>query len=96
MCVDHFYGFAAFMKNHMTWSDADTESFLEVDVNLNLTLEIYTRPFTMMPISAVEGPGNIMMQALVDKLVPLLLKQMLQDYDDWVQKQLYSVNQYSS
>ncbi|KAK2453013.1 hypothetical protein P8452_00685 [Trifolium repens] len=88
--------FSAFMKNHMTWSDADTESFLEVDVNLNLTLEIYTRPFTMMPISAVEGPGNIMMQALVDKLVPLLLEQMLQDYDEWVQKQLYFVNQSSS
>ncbi|PNX62841.1 hypothetical protein L195_g053200, partial [Trifolium pratense] len=42
MFVDNFHGFAAFMKNHMTWNDDDdddTESFLEVDVNLNLTLE---------------------------------------------------------
>ncbi|CAL5206396.1 unnamed protein product [Lathyrus oleraceus] len=90
---DHF---SAFMINRMTWSDADAESFLEVDVKLNLTLEIYTRPFTMMPISAVEGPGNIMMQALVDKLVPLLLEQMLQDYDEWIQKQLCCLNKSSS
>ncbi|XP_004498600.1 uncharacterized protein [Cicer arietinum] len=92
--------FSAFMINHMTWGDGDgdgdAESFLEVDVKLNLTLEIYTPPFTMMPISAVERPGNIMMQALVDKLVPLLLQQMLKDYDEWVQKQLYSLNQSSS
>ncbi|CAL0333038.1 unnamed protein product [Lupinus luteus] len=85
--------FSAFMRNHMTWGgdgdgDGDAESFLEVDVKLNLTLEIYTRPFTMLPISTVERPGNLMMQALVDKLVPLLLQQMLQDYDEWVQKQL--------
>ncbi|XP_061364336.1 uncharacterized protein LOC133307793 isoform X2 [Gastrolobium bilobum] len=85
--------FSAFMVNHMTWGGADAESFLEADVKLNLTLEIYTSPFTMMPISAVERPGNLMMQALVDKLVPLLLQQMLQDYDDWVQKQLDSLNQ---
>ncbi|KAL4372041.1 hypothetical protein AHAS_Ahas06G0226100 [Arachis hypogaea] len=79
--------FSALMVNHMTWGGADAESFLEVDVKLNLTLEIYTKPFTMMPVSAVERPGNLIMQALVDKLVPLLLRQMLQDYDEWVQKQ---------
>ncbi|TKY58211.1 hypothetical protein E2542_SST15267 [Spatholobus suberectus] len=89
--------FSAFMVNHMTWGGAGAESVLEVDVKLNLTLEkdlclqIYTRPFTMMPTSAVEAPGNIMMQALVDKLVPLLLQQMLQDYDEWVKKQSYSL-----
>ncbi|KAK7293570.1 hypothetical protein RJT34_16438 [Clitoria ternatea] len=88
--------FSAFMINHMRWGGAGAESFLEVDVKLNLTLEIYTRPFTMMPISTVEGPGNIMMQALVDKLVPLLLQQMLQDYDEWVQKQSHFLNQDSS
>ncbi|EXB60446.1 hypothetical protein L484_014899 [Morus notabilis] len=51
--------FSAFMRNHMTWDTNDSESFLEVDVTLNLTLEIYTRPFTMMPVSAVERPGNL-------------------------------------
>jgi hypothetical protein len=40
MFINHFYGFAAYMVNHMTWSDADTDSFLEVDVKLNLTLEV--------------------------------------------------------
>ncbi|XP_024930554.1 uncharacterized protein LOC107420795 isoform X2 [Ziziphus jujuba] len=51
--------FSAFMVNHMTWDRDDLESYLEVDVKLNLTLEIYTRPFTMMPASAVERPGNL-------------------------------------
>ncbi|PRQ38133.1 hypothetical protein RchiOBHm_Chr4g0410411 [Rosa chinensis] len=79
--------FSALMTNHMSWGTDDSESFLEVDVKLNLTLEIYTRPFTMMPVSAVERPGNLMMQALLDRLVPLLLQQLLQDYDKWVHKQ---------
>ncbi|XP_073156598.1 uncharacterized protein [Henckelia pumila] len=48
---------------------------------------IYTQPFTMLPVSAVEGPGNLMMQALVDQLVPLLVQQLLQDYEDWVRAQ---------
>nr|CCH47217.1 hypothetical protein [Lupinus angustifolius] len=91
--LSHAYGenphWETFMRNHMTWGGGDdAESFLEVDVKLNLTLEIYTRPFTMLPISAVERPGNLMMQALVDKLVPMLLQQMIQDYDEWVQNQL--------
>ncbi|KAK2658304.1 hypothetical protein Ddye_004837 [Dipteronia dyeriana] len=78
---DHF---SAFMSNHMTWNTNDSESFLEANVKLNISLEIYTRPFTFLPTSAVEGPGNIMMQALVDRLVPLLLQQLRQDYDEWV------------
>ncbi|GMN39789.1 hypothetical protein TIFTF001_009026 [Ficus carica] len=79
--------FSAFMRNHMTWDTNDSESILEVDVMLNLTLEIYTRPFTMMPVSAVERPGNLMLQALLDRLVPLLLQQILQDYGKWVHQQ---------
>ncbi|KOM38391.1 hypothetical protein LR48_Vigan03g177300 [Vigna angularis] len=47
------------MVNHMKWGGAGAESYLEVDVKLNLTLEIYTQPFTMMPTSAIEGPGNM-------------------------------------
>ncbi|KAL5558288.1 hypothetical protein UlMin_034499 [Ulmus minor] len=79
--------FSAFMRNHMTWDTSDSESFLEVDVKLNLKLEIYTRPFTMLPVSAVERPGNLMLQALVDRLVPLLVQQLLQDYGKWVERQ---------
>ncbi|KAK7852442.1 hypothetical protein CFP56_039051 [Quercus suber] len=84
--------FSASMLNHMTWETNDFESFLEVEVKLNLTLEvIYTRPFTMMPVSSVERPGNLMMQALVDRLFPLHLQQLLQDYDKWVHQQLDSI-----
>ncbi|KAL7165759.1 hypothetical protein ACSBR2_036600 [Camellia fascicularis] len=81
---DHF---SASMRNRITWDPNDTEPFLDVDVKLNLTLEIYTQPFTMLPISAVEGPGNLMMQTLLDRLVPLLVQQLLQDYSKWVQQQ---------
>ncbi|CAI9106137.1 OLC1v1005218C9 [Oldenlandia corymbosa var. corymbosa] len=51
--------FAASMRNHITWATIDSESFLDVDVKLNITLEIYTYPFTFLPESAVEGPGNL-------------------------------------
>jgi hypothetical protein len=71
----------------MTWNMEHPEPFLEVDVRLNVTLEISTRPFTMLPVSAVEAPGNLVMQTLVDTLVPLLLQQLLKDYDEWIKKQ---------
>ncbi|KAG5407460.1 hypothetical protein BRARA_K00504 [Brassica rapa] len=79
--------FSAIMTNCMTWNMEDPEPFLEVDVSLKVTLEISTRPFTMLPVSAVESPGNLVMQTLVDTLVPLLLQQLLKDYDEWIQKQ---------
>ncbi|KAF4351050.1 hypothetical protein CsatB_008245 [Cannabis sativa] len=85
--------FTAFMRNRMSWdTSSDEDSFLEVDIKLNLILEIYTRPFTMMPVSTVERPGNLMLQALLDRLVPLLLQQLLQDYSKWVHQQLDSVS----
>ncbi|XP_022131395.1 uncharacterized protein LOC111004622 isoform X2 [Momordica charantia] len=81
---DHF---SALMINHLTWKTVDSNSFLEVDVKLNLSLEIYTLPFTLMPTAAVENPGNLMLQALVDSLVPLLLRQIVQDYEKWIRQQ---------
>ncbi|OIT32920.1 PREDICTED: uncharacterized protein LOC109206678 [Nicotiana attenuata] len=80
---DHF---SASMVNRITWETVGSQPFLNIDVKLNISLEIYTMPFTMLPTSAVESPGNLMMQALVDRLVPLLLQQLLQDYDNWVQQ----------
>ncbi|XP_044463779.1 uncharacterized protein LOC123194574 isoform X2 [Mangifera indica] len=51
-----------------------------------LSCKIYTQPFTLLPVSAVEGPGNLMMQALLDRLVPVLLQQLLQDYIEWLEQ----------
>ncbi|XP_010278457.1 PREDICTED: uncharacterized protein LOC104612648 isoform X2 [Nelumbo nucifera] len=90
---DHF---SASMVNHMKWDASTSEPSLDVDVKLSITLEfcfvyhlqIYTRPFTLLPVSAVENPGNLIMQRLVDKLVSLLVERLLQDYDKWVQEQL--------
>ncbi|KHF99169.1 hypothetical protein F383_38149 [Gossypium arboreum] len=36
-----------------------SEPFLEVDVKLNICLEIYMRPFILLPTLAVKGPGNM-------------------------------------
>lgn len=79
--------FSASMKNFITWDEIGSESFLDIDVKLNISLEIYNRPFSLLPVSAVEGPGNLVVQALLDRFVPLLLQQLLSDYDTWVQKQ---------
>lgn len=76
--------FTAEMTNYITWCTKNSEAYLDVDVKLELTLEIYTRPFSMLPTSTVEAPGTLMMQALVDRLVPLLLQQLIQDYERWV------------
>ncbi|GFQ06720.1 hypothetical protein PHJA_002816000 [Phtheirospermum japonicum] len=59
--------FSAFMRNHIKWESFGSEQFLSVDVKLNLVLEIYTRPFTLLPVSAVEGPGKKVMQTLLDR-----------------------------
>ncbi|KZV19794.1 hypothetical protein F511_18793 [Dorcoceras hygrometricum] len=68
----HNERFSAFMRNHIKWETIDARPFLDFDVKLNLVLEescvvtddtcvtkIYTQPFTMLPVSAVEGPGNL-------------------------------------
>lgn len=82
--------FSAFMTNHITWEETGIEPCLEVDVDLKITLEVYTKPFSLLPVSVVETPGNLVMQSLVDRLVPLLIEQLLKDYDAWVEEQLAS------
>ncbi|KAF3621430.1 hypothetical protein FXO37_32796 [Capsicum annuum] len=48
--------FSASMVNCITWDTVGSHPFLDVDVKLNISLEIYTMPFTMLPTSAVETP----------------------------------------
>lgn len=79
--------FSAFMSNHITWSDDAEEPCLDIHVKLEVTLEVYTKPFSMLPLSAVEKPGNLLMQGLLDRLVPVLGEQLLRDYHSWAQAQ---------
>uniref|UniRef100_A0ACD5ZV29 Uncharacterized protein n=1 Tax=Avena sativa TaxID=4498 RepID=A0ACD5ZV29_AVESA len=80
--------FSAVMRNRITWGyNGDREPCLDIDVNLEVTLEVYTKPFSLLPLSAVEKPGNLLMQGLLDRLVPLLGEQLLKDYHSWVQQQ---------
>ncbi|KAL6646166.1 hypothetical protein ACP70R_017774 [Stipagrostis hirtigluma subsp. patula] len=79
--------FSAFMRNFITWGNNGEEPCLEIDVNLEVTLEVYTKPFSLLPLSAVEKPGNLLMQGLLDRLVPMLGEKLLKDYHSWVQQQ---------
>ncbi|XP_078155121.1 DUF1997 family protein, putative (DUF1997) [Carex rostrata] len=79
--------FSASMRNYITWQENGGETLLDFDVNLELVLELYTRPFSLLPLSAVEKPGNLVMQGVLDRLVPLLVQQLLQDYNSWFQLQ---------
>ncbi|KAL9226936.1 hypothetical protein vseg_002692 [Gypsophila vaccaria] len=83
--------FSASMINFITWDDDGSESFLDVDVKLLISLEIYNRPFNLLPVSAIERPGNLVMQALLDRFVPLLSEQLLRDYNIWVKQQSQSL-----
>nr|XP_029122162.1 uncharacterized protein LOC105050903 isoform X7 [Elaeis guineensis] len=49
-----------------------------------LDCRVYTKPFSLLPLSAVEKPGNLLMQGLLDRLVPLLVEQLLNDYRTWI------------
>ncbi|KAF7044737.1 hypothetical protein CFC21_053927 [Triticum aestivum] len=83
--------FSAVMTNRITWGDnGDQEPCLDIDVYLEVTLEVYTKPFSLLPLSAVEKPGNLLMQGLLDRLVPMLGEQLLRDYHSWVQQQTQS------
>ncbi|KAK1268012.1 hypothetical protein QJS04_geneDACA014030 [Acorus gramineus] len=80
--------FSAFMRNHITWDSNGPEPCLDVDVILNVALEVHTPPFNLLPLSTIEVPGNLIMQGLIDKLVPLLGQQLLKDYHNWIEQQL--------
>lgn len=79
--------FSASMRNYITWREDGDETFLDFDVSLELALQVYTRPFSLLPLSAVEKPGKLVMQGVLDRLVPLLTQQLLQDYNSWLQLQ---------
>ncbi|CAA7398787.1 unnamed protein product [Spirodela intermedia] len=80
--------FSAAMRNHITWGEDSVEPSLSFDVNLSVALEVYTKPFTLLPVSAVETPGNLIMQGLIDRLVPQLVEQLLEDYRSWVEERV--------
>lgn len=77
--------FSASLKNHLTWHDTpEGDQVLNLETELCVSLEVYTIPFTMLPLSAVEVPGNAIMQAMLDRLIPLFLDYLFVDYKRWV------------
>ncbi|XP_024401917.1 uncharacterized protein [Physcomitrium patens] len=80
--------FSASLKNHLTWHDTpEGDQVLNLETELSVSLEVYTVPFTMLPLSAVEVPGNAIMQTMLDQLIPLFLDSLFSDYKRWVDEE---------
>nr|KAJ0217526.1 hypothetical protein LSAT_V11C300110980 [Lactuca sativa] len=79
--------FSAEMTNYITWCTKNSEPYLDVDVTLDLTLEIYTQPFTMLPTSAVENDASFSRQTctLVTPTVDTRLRQMAANTESRIQ-----------
>lgn len=86
--------FAASMRNHLSWSSLEHEEqeLLHVRVELDVSLEVYTLPFTVLPIAAVESPGTLILQALVDRLLPVFVEQLFVDYQTWAESRTATGN----
>eukprot|EP00850_Spirogloea_muscicola_P002535 SM000010S04173 [mRNA] locus=s10:69452:70606:+ [translate_table: standard] len=80
--------FAASLRNVLTWDEAEVLPMLHVDVDLEVCLEVFTLPFTLLPLSAVETPGNACMQTLLNRLVPIFLHNLISDYTRWAAGEL--------
>jgi hypothetical protein len=51
--------FSASFRNHIDWREnGSAEPELQNEIRLDLALEVFTPPFTMLPLSAVERPGS--------------------------------------
>uniref|UniRef100_A0A7S0H4S7 Uncharacterized protein n=2 Tax=Amorphochlora amoebiformis TaxID=1561963 RepID=A0A7S0H4S7_9EUKA len=46
-----------------------------------MKLQVYTFPFTRLPLSAVQAPGNKLMQALMRYLLPAFMDSLLSDFE---------------
>ncbi|KAG0569926.1 hypothetical protein M758_6G121000 [Ceratodon purpureus] len=82
--VDKVERFSANLKNHLQWKYGEGgELLLCTNLNINVSIEVHTLPFTMLPLSAVETPGNAVLQAMVDRMVPAFMQRLLEDYYNW-------------
>lgn len=76
--------FAATLQNRLLWTTQSSgERTLISRVRLDVSLEVFTLPFTVLPISAVEVPGSKILQAMLERLVPLFVDQLIEDYGRW-------------
>lgn len=80
--------FSANLKNHLQWKYGENgELILCTNLNINVSIEVHTLPFTMLPLSAVETPGNAVLQAMVDRMVPVFMQRLLEDYHNWTMEE---------
>ena len=48
---------------------------------LSIDLDIYTLPFTLLPESTVEVPGNALVSALIARMLPAFLSNVVRDWE---------------
>jgi len=78
--------FKAWYRYRINWGIDDSaggKAFLQTGGELEIQLQIYTFPFTKLPLSAVQAPGNKLMQALLRYLLPAFLDSLLEDFTTW-------------
>mmetsp|Transcript_17242 Transcript_17242/g.25864 ORF Transcript_17242/g.25864 Transcript_17242/m.25864 type:complete len:402 (+) Transcript_17242:103-1308(+) len=64
-------------------SQGEKVAYIRTRGELDMQLQIYSFPFTRLPTSAVEAPGNKLMQALLKYLLPAFLDALLTDFHSW-------------
>ncbi|CAI7757423.1 unnamed protein product, partial [Closterium sp. NIES-54] len=75
-----------YLKNVMTWQpcqQVEGHVVLSMSSEIRVSLEVYTLPFTLLPLSAVEKPGNKMLSALLSQLCPAFLNDVAADLAQW-------------
>mmetsp|Transcript_21369 Transcript_21369/g.52343 ORF Transcript_21369/g.52343 Transcript_21369/m.52343 type:complete len:388 (+) Transcript_21369:224-1387(+) len=80
--------FKARYEYKLEWgSEGENTAYLQTSGDLEMMLQIYTFPFTTLPTSAVQIPGNKLMQALLRYLLPAFLDSLLVDFASWKESQ---------
>ncbi|CAL1362449.1 unnamed protein product [Linum trigynum] len=81
---DHLIGL---LWSRIMWHTKGSESYLELKMELDMIMELVKLPFSLLPPAAVEIPGNMIVQAVVDNLTKELLENVAQDYGQWYKQQ---------
>jgi len=76
--------FRAAYQYKIVWeTDPKGVGYIQTSGDLEMQLQIYTFPFTRLPLSAVEAPGNRLMKALLGYLLPAFMNSLVEDFHAW-------------
>ena len=77
---------AEFEAQHESGTEGDEEAgtvYMYGVTDLAIDLDIYTLPFTLLPAKTVESPGNALVRALIGRMLPAFLNNVVRDWEEW-------------